>query len=154
MTQQYLCLHNPSELLLQPVELVLARVENRWRERRCRKARQARAASGTVLGVLSVKRFSVVVQFNIQPGVYSLTGPRLRKMALEKKKLSPRASLEKEWPRLPVCPGHRAATPLQNPIPHVLWGRIRAWSSPQAAVTGSEPLLDTHCWQQGAVQGS
>lgn len=54
-----LFLHNPSKLLLQPVELVLARVEDLWRKKKWSEVRQSRAASGMVLCVFSVKWLSM-----------------------------------------------------------------------------------------------
>lgn len=53
----------PPQLLPQPVELVLAGVENLWRARKCWKARQAGAISAAALGALSEKSFSAAVQF-------------------------------------------------------------------------------------------
>lgn len=78
-----LFLHNPSKLLLQPVELVLARVEDLWREKKCSEVRQSRAASGMVLRVFSLKWLSM----QCSTRVYLLMGPRLRKMVLERNHL-------------------------------------------------------------------
>lgn len=94
MTWQCCCLHNPLQLLPQPVELVSARVENLWRERKCWKARRARAISGAVLAASSGRWFSAAVQFHPCSALgVRVDGNRTWKKGSREKTLSSKASL-------------------------------------------------------------